>query len=69
MYFETKFERPLDLNEMAGAVVPENTDKDALDALDAAGIPYRTYGAAEERPQVIPEIFGRAGRSAVARER
>lgn len=53
MYFETKFERPVYLNEMAGAVVPENTDKDILDALDAAGIPYRTYGAAEERPQVI----------------
>ena len=56
MYFETKFERPVYLNEMAGAVVPENTDKDILDALDAAGIPYRTYGAAEERPQVIREF-------------
>ena len=56
MYFETKFERPVYLSEMAGAVVPENTDKDILDALDAAGIPYRTYGAAEERPQVIREF-------------
>lgn len=56
MYFETKFERPVYLNEMAGAVVPENTDKDILDALDAAGIPYRTYSTAEERPQVIREF-------------
>lgn len=61
MYFETKFERPVYLNEFAGAVVPENTDSEILNALDEAGVPYRTYGPAEDRPQVIREFTRELG--------
>lgn len=61
MYFETKFERPVYLNEFAGAVVPENTDPEILNALDEAGVPYRTYGPAEDRPQVIREFTRELG--------
>lgn len=61
MYFETKFERPVYLNEFAGAVVPENTDPEILNSLDEAGVPYRTYGQTEERPQVIREFTRELG--------
>lgn len=61
MYFETKFERPVYLNEFAGAVVPENTDPEILNSLDEAGVPYRTYGSAEDRPQVIREFTRELG--------
>ncbi len=53
MYFETKFERPVYLNEFAGAVVPNTTNKDILQTLHDAGIPYRTYTNQEERSQIV----------------
>ena len=42
-YFETKFERPVYLNEFAAAVVPQGTSKDVMDALDEAGLPIEEY--------------------------
>ena len=43
-YFETKFERPVMLDEFEIAVVPENTSADIVDALKNAGLDVRTYG-------------------------
>lgn len=42
-YFETKFERPVYLNEFAGAVVPQGTSQDIVDALTEAGLPVEEY--------------------------
>ena len=42
-YFETKFERPVMLNEFEIAVVPENTSADIVEALKNAGLDVRTY--------------------------
>ena len=42
-YFETKFERPVYLNEFAAAVVPQGTSKDVMDALSEAGLPIEEY--------------------------
>lgn len=42
-YFETKFERPVYLNEFAAAVVPQGTSKDVVDALTDAGLPVEEY--------------------------
>ena len=42
-YFETKFERPVYLNEFAAAVVPQGTSKDVVDALTEAGLPVEEY--------------------------
>lgn len=48
MYFETKFERPVFLNEFAAAVVPDNASKDIVDAMNGAGIKVFTYKAGDE---------------------
>lgn len=48
MYFETKFERPVYLNEFAAAVVPDNASKDIVDAMNGAGIKVFTYKAGDE---------------------
>lgn len=48
MYFETKFERPVYLNEFAAAVVPDNVDKDIMDAMSEAGLRVFTYKAGDE---------------------
>ena len=42
-YFETKFRRPVGLDEFAVAVVPENTSEEVVDALRNAGLDVRTY--------------------------
>lgn len=42
-YFETKFERPVYLNEFAAAVVPQGISKDVMDALAEAGLPIEEY--------------------------
>ena len=52
-YFETKFERPVYLNEFAGAVIPADASAKTKKILDDAGIPYRTYAANEERAEVV----------------
>ena len=43
MYFETKFERPVRLNEFASAVVPEGTSQKIINALEEAGLKIETY--------------------------
>lgn len=48
MYFETKFERPVYLEEFAAAVVPENTDKEITVAMDKAGLKVITYKSGDE---------------------
>ena len=42
-YFETKFERPVMLNEFEIAVVPEETSSDIIEALKGAGLSVYTY--------------------------
>lgn len=42
-YFETKFERPVYLNEFAAAVVPNNIDADLRGALEDAGLDVYDY--------------------------
>jgi len=42
-YFETKFERPVYLNEFAVAVVPETTSPEIVEALKNSGLDVRTY--------------------------
>lgn len=42
-YFETKFERPVGLDEFAVAVVPEATSPEVVKALKDAGLDVRTY--------------------------
>lgn len=48
MYFETKFERPVYLNEFKKAVVPADTPADIKDALKAAGLEIVTYDRGKE---------------------
>lgn len=49
-YFETKFERPVMLNEFEIAVVPENTDPEVVKALKDAGVDVRTYSSPADNP-------------------
>ena len=42
-YFETKFERPVYLNEFAAAVMPNNTSEDVKQAITEAGLPIFEY--------------------------
>ena len=51
-YFETKFERPVGLDEFAVAVVPETSSPEVVKALKDAGLDVRTYddtGTEEQR--------------------
>lgn len=48
MYFETKFERPVYLNEFAAAVVPDNVSEDIVDAMNEAGMKVFTYKTGDE---------------------
>lgn len=48
MYFETKFERPVYLEEFAAAVVPDNVDGDIRKAIYDAGLKIFTYKTDDE---------------------
>lgn len=48
-YFETKFKRPVGLDEFAVAVVPETTSPEVIEALKNAGLDVRTYDASDEK--------------------
>ena len=53
-YFETKFKRPVTLDEFEIAVVPEDTSADIVEALKNAGLDVRTYnntGNEEQRKE------------------
>ncbi len=52
-YFETKFKRPVALDEFAVAVVPDGTSQDVVDALKAAGLDVRTYDGTPENRQAV----------------
>jgi hypothetical protein len=57
MYFETKFERPVMLDEFAAAVIPSNLDKKARVALQDAGLAIYEYepGNKEDRKRAVDE--------------
>lgn len=57
MYFETKFERPVTLNEFSKAVVPEDLSDDLQKTLRDNGIEIFTYkrGNAEDRQKATQE--------------
>ena len=57
-YFETKFERPVMLNEFASAVVPDNVSEDIVKALERAGLKVVTYehGNEESRKAVVQKV-------------
>ncbi|MBQ8051630.1 MAG: hypothetical protein IJ197_08690 [Bacteroidaceae bacterium] len=62
-YFETKFNRPVYLNEFAVAVVPDDLDADMLNQLRQSGLDVRTYksGDIEDRKRVNKEaVEGRS---------
>jgi site-specific DNA-cytosine methylase len=47
-YFETKYNRPLRLNEFAAAVVPDNLGKDVRKGIETAGLPMYDYDPNKE---------------------
>lgn len=47
-YFETKYNRPLRLNEFATAVVPDNLGKDVRKGIENAGLPMYDYDPNKE---------------------
>lgn len=57
-YFETKFERPVYLNEFVAAVVPQGTSKDVVDALTKVGLPIEEYesGNNEARMAAVDKV-------------
>lgn len=47
-YFETKYNRPLRLNEFAAAVVPDNLGEDVRKGIENAGLPMYDYDPEKE---------------------
>lgn len=47
-YFETKYNRPLRLNEFAAAVVPDNLGEDVRKGIENAGLPMYNYDSNKE---------------------
>lgn len=47
-YFETKYNRPLRLNEFAAAVVPDNLGEDVRKGIEDAGLPMYNYDPNKE---------------------
>ena len=43
IYFESKFNRPVQLKEFAAAVVPRETDRDLIEAIEEAGLKIVRY--------------------------
>lgn len=48
MYFEKKFERPVQLNEFAAAVIPQNAGKEVREALNQAGVRIVEYDSSNK---------------------
>lgn len=57
MYFETKFERPVYLNEFAAAVLPDNVSPKVIDAARNAGLQIFSYKSGDEasRDEAVKE--------------
>lgn len=47
-YFETKFDRPVSLNEFVSAVVPKNAPSDIVEALEKSGLQVFKYNPKKE---------------------
>lgn len=62
-YFETKFERPVYLNEFAAAVIPQGTSKEVVYALTEAGLPIEKYesGNNEARMAAVDKVSSEIG--------
>ena len=56
-YFETKFERPVYLNEFAAAVIPANLAQDLKDALTKAGLQIKEYADADSREEITKQAL------------
>lgn len=56
-YFETKFERPVYLNEFAAAVIPANLSQDLKDELAKAGLQIKEYADTENREEVTKQAL------------
>ena len=56
-YFEAKFERPVYLNEFAGAIVPSNLSQDLKDALQNEGLLISEYNNEEDREQATKDAL------------
>ena len=61
-YFETKFERPVYLNEFVSAVIPQDTKRSLVDALKNAGLEIITYDENDEgaRKEAVKKAAGEA---------
>ena len=51
-YFETKYNRPLRLNEFAAAVVPDNLGEDVRKGIENAGLPMYNYDPNKEGDRI-----------------
>ena len=60
-YFEAKIQRGVDLNEFAGAVVPEGTSQDLINKLENKGLDVVTYpkGDKAARAKAVQGISGK----------
>jgi predicted GNAT family acetyltransferase len=60
-YFEAKIQRGVDLNEFAGAVVPEGTSQDLINNMEKKGLEVVTYpkGDKTARAESIKRISGK----------
>ena len=56
-YFETKFERPVYLNEFAAAVIPANLAQDLKDELAKAGLQIKEYTDADSREETTKQAL------------
>lgn len=63
-YFETKFTRPVYLNEFYGAVIPKNASAETRKTLEDAGLIVKEYEEGSDRLTAIKEI-GRAANGLV----
>jgi hypothetical protein len=60
-YFEAKIQRGVDLNEFAGAVVPEGTSQELINKLEKKGLEVVTYpkGDKAARAEAVKSISGK----------
>lgn len=55
-YFETKFNRPVYMNEFYGAVIPRQTSQEVKDKLQEAGLTIKEYDDPDTRMQLIRQM-------------
>lgn len=51
-YFEAKPQRAVEFNEVYTAIIPDNSSKELIDALTAAGVKYETYKNGDDKARV-----------------